>query len=683
MQKLSTFIIGTSALLSAFCVTAQTQIQFANRCDLQFEFQVQLIVGNAAHVTQGQDSVRAWETCNQHDLGDQVQTILQNLPIHHYENKYVLECERNTAGDTADSYQVQVDVLHNQFVVFSMLVEQTDDGSFQYNLMDTAGTLDVASPYVLQDNQGNDPHDASFSFAIDSEPFKVVYGTFDAVEDDTDNIIYAITRVNLDTLWQIEPDPAVLEDPTQLNVVSYNPGFLKPVGFNDQEDNERAQVFHQGIPDNIDIIVFQEFFEDDLNDVILPNLIDKYPYQSGSHNAPLIPFLTKGGGVRILSKHPILEEGEISYSENGSTSEDFFNQFADKGVKYVKINKHGQIIHVFGTHTNGLETDLMVMGMFLSQYDIPKEDIVIHAGDFNMSLFNSKYYLAKDTLKTIDPTISTLAYDIPYRGSYWGITNHYSDGSVEDRNYLDYVFSSAEHKVPTTMNNITQVYQVINDDPSVWGVFSLGDHQPVFAHMEFPSVQTNASDTVACPGDMVSFSIDTDLEYDSLVWYKDDVRLGQLGENMEILDFQEDDWGSYWANAYYTYLPDTALNSTPDTRVGTYQVPEPTVACVREVVEIVPDPPLCPPSSIDEYEANRFNIYPNPATDAINLDVATNTNDQWLLKITDTAGRDVLVRQITDFKNVDLPELSAGSYWVSLSKDKYTRWSKLVITEPR
>src|SRR5690606_39987054 len=78
-----------------------------------------------------------------------------------------------------------------------------------------------------------------------------------------------------------------LEDtlnPNLLHVYCYNPGILKPLDINDQDEDERTAVMHKAIPKNMDILVFQYFFEPRNVSEIFNNL---KPYRSEGHTSEL------------------------------------------------------------------------------------------------------------------------------------------------------------------------------------------------------------------------------------------------------------------------------------------------------------------------------------------------------------------------------------------------------------
>lgn len=684
------FIISIALILvNCIGMQAQSHIQLANHTNLAFDFEVTLLQGSATQLAQSQTKVIPWENANHHNLGDQVVSILLgilfNEPIKHAERNYILKCERNKGNRPDINYTAEIDVLNDGNLVFTITIDQTADGHFYYNLKDIDGNLDSPNGYELIDNSGNQPHEASLTFQINSKAYKIVYGVYDRPQDGTDNVIYAISELNPDNERQITPDAIDLEDASILNVYTFNPGLLKPLDFNDQEENERAEVFHLGIPDNMDIIILQEMFEENLVTKILDSLSTKYPYHTGRHNAPLLPGLSKGGGVRILSKHPILEEADISFSENGSVPTDIFSLFANKGVKYAKINKEGQIIHVFGTHTSIRPGDLNIMGRFMSEFDIPKEDIVIMGGDMNVDLYEQKdnaYQIMLDTFHAIEPTYETLTYDSPYRGTTWGLS-HYNSGDYNVRQVLDYILASKNHKMPLELFNLTQVARVNNTNKKFWGVFDLGDHNPVYAKMKFPTLTTQNTDTLACPGDQIEMDVSAGFEYDSLVWYHDTVRLGQLGELYTINSFTEEQYGNYYCHTFYHYMPDTIINGITDTVLmnGPYITPKMAVASINTHFRFMPDPDRCAVilSNNNTLTKSELSVFPNPANNYISIENTFLNDTEYLFEIRSVNGQIIKQEIVYDLKNIELPDLEKAAYFISIQNSNGDKWNEMII----
>ncbi|MEZ5007390.1 MAG: T9SS type A sorting domain-containing protein [Chitinophagales bacterium] len=669
----------------------QTHIQFANHTNLAFDFEITSTEGNTEAITQSQTHVIPWESCNHHDLGDQIEAILLgilfNESIKHTEDKYILKLDRNKNGNPADAFKVSVGVSHNSIQLFTILAEQKADGAFIYNLQYGDNALDQAAGYLLVDNTGNDPHVANQVVDINGVDYKIVYGTYNKPNDGTENVIYSISELHPDNERQSTPDASDLEDKTVLNVWTFNPGMLKPLNFNDNEENERTKVFHLGIPDNMDIVFLQEMFELNLADRILDSLSDKYPYYTTRHNSPVIPGLSKEGGVRILSKHPILETADVSFHENGSVPDDIIGAMANKGVKYAKIDKLGQIVHAFGVHTGIRPSDLYIMGKFVSEMHMKKDDIVVMAGDYNVDLYeeiDDAYQLMLDTLNALEPTLVTLTYDAPYRGTYWGIT-HYQDGKYDNRQFLDYILASHKFKAPLEYYNLTQVARVNNDDKDFWGVFDLGDHNPVYSRMIFPNLSLEATDSLACEEDFLQISSSINFPYDSLVWHFNNERLGQIGESLVIDNFQTNNWGKYTAKAYYHYLPDTSINNTNDTVVlrGEYIAPPLRVLSVDQSVTIAPNPDLCDTTitSVTHYEASKFKLYPNPTSSKLTIESDFHSSKTWIVEMYNSAGEIVFNLETNDLANIKLPTLSNGIYTLSLLDKEGKKYSKLLVIQ--
>lgn len=545
---------------------------FANNTDLTFNFEYR-VSGNESMVKTGVDIYYPWEHAHYHDLGGNriITTILDiflGIDIGKAEDAYLAKCNRFALfGD--DDYEIEIDVKHAEELLFTIQYIFTDrDFSFtnpaRYNIIYPDGAKDTEIGYNQLAEPGNAPHLANRTISINSNEYKLVYGSFDGQIDPTNNIIFSIGEVN-PTAANFDPPAEEVEDPNILNTLTYNIGLLKPVGSNDQEERERLQVIHEVIPKNMDIIIWQEMFEKPELRRIYYSLEMYYPYRSSFfHNEEAIPNLTKDGGVFIMSKHPILEEQDFSYINEGNIiPAGGDDALGDKGVKYVKVNKHGQIIHVFGTHTDGKAIENDVMGAWMKTIAPPNpNEITIMGGDMNTDYQTAQYYRMVDSLGALEPTYNTWADTIlQNRGTIWGF-NHFSAGRDYVGRIIDYLFCSEFFKFPTVYFNETMAYRYNGINKIAWGIFDMGDHQPVYMRLEFPSGNLQVADTVLCPGDKFSASASTSLTDYSVQWFKDDTVaiVGATSLDFEIESISEEDYGSYTCEIYYTYFPDTAIN---------------------------------------------------------------------------------------------------------------------------
>lgn len=182
-----------------------------------------------------------------------------------------------------------------------------------------------------------------------------------------------------------------------------------------------------------DVLVLQEVFTQHAYDFLLSTLSEVYPYhtqvvgedckdprwKSISGNCRMS--LYKGNsGLLIFSRWPI--EQQHAYVFDAVRVSKTFDFLARKGVVYAKIEvaqndpnrlAEPMMLHVFGTHlqASAAEHDIRLLQLdemrrFIDGFEIPKDQAVILAGDFNISSIDQSgfndmlaYAMAKVTLE--------------------------------------------------------------------------------------------------------------------------------------------------------------------------------------------------------------------------------------------------------------------------------------------
>src|SRR5690606_17101089 len=141
-----------------------------------------------------------------------------------------------------------------------------------------------------------------------------------------------------------------------------------------------------------DALVLQEAFVDGWRDALLDALAAAYPYRGdlvGSDGAGGLG-LRQDGGILILSRWPIVRTATLTFGDTCSGTD----CLADKGVAYVAIRKGDHTYHVFGTHAQssfGLDAAAVrarqfeLFAAFVAEQDIPTDEVVLLAGDFNVA----------------------------------------------------------------------------------------------------------------------------------------------------------------------------------------------------------------------------------------------------------------------------------------------------------
>jgi len=374
-----------------------------------------------------------------------------------------------------------------------------------------------------------------------------------------------------------------------------------------------------------------------------------------------------------VSKHPILEERDYSYVTDGDAQPEGINQLGDKGVKYAKIDKHGQIIHAFGTHMHYLSSDPPNLSQFIYETLEPnRDDAVVIGGDMNTNLNTGRYAQMMDTFHVVEPTYGTFLNRPLQRGTSWRQNHFHPDnaGTGRPRN-IDYLLASEDFKVPVVCYNQVQSYRLNSTDRDFWGIFDLGDHQPVYGRFEFPQIHIESNDTMVCEGETLRLEVSTTLSDYVVEWYKD----GQLVVGEDMLDFEiaeatADAWGSYRCEVVYTYMADSSINSITDGHYNLHEFRGVVEGRLKRSFQVGPDPIQCGiTTEVIDAQAMIVSIYPNPVQDLLFVEVG---NEEALqLNVYDTQGSLLHYSSFNGMTSVSTSEWPAGIYHVELSANKH------------
>jgi endonuclease/exonuclease/phosphatase family metal-dependent hydrolase len=252
-------------------------------------------------------------------------------------------------------------------------------------------------------------------------------------------------------------------DPDQFQILTFNV-FQRP--FIVSHDGQYIRTCH--IPRTIvntlpelDVVVFQEAFLGGCNKEM--SMRETMSYYGFPYNTPTVGALTHerdyvsktftvtNGGVFLVSRWEILEHQSFVYTNFTFMTAD---HVARKGVMYAKIRKgNDTIYHVFTTHMQAQDgpqeddTRLKQAGEFsdfIKQMNIPAEERIIIAGDFNADRWNNSGHVEKirETLQsTIPPTRGSM--DATYDPR---INDVVEPGATPQ--WIDYVMYSNEHRQP-------------------------------------------------------------------------------------------------------------------------------------------------------------------------------------------------------------------------------------------
>lgn len=227
-----------------------------------------------------------------------------------------------------------------------------------------------------------------------------------------------------------------------------------------------------------DVLVLTEVFDLAPSNALMAELRKEYPYQSAE--------IFKAGklmnsGTRIVSRWPFETEGAGIYEAcNG------IQCAATRGVIYAKIQKQGKPYHVFATHTQSSDDDanrnarkaqLQEMGDYIRSLNIPADEAVIMAGDFNVNkigLPEDRDYM-ESVLNAEEPT------NKGHNLSYDSDTNAWAEAPYLE--YLDYTLFSRVNQQPTSA--IQEVIAPRATIDELWGEWDLSDHYAARGEFKF------------------------------------------------------------------------------------------------------------------------------------------------------------------------------------------------------
>ncbi|MBL7787074.1 MAG: sphingomyelin phosphodiesterase [Chitinophagales bacterium] len=323
----------------------------------------------------------------------------------------------------------------------------------------------------------------SHIITISGIEYRLRYAAYSTAPGGTyDDVLFAIDYVDPPKPYIVPIDD--VQKPAVLNVMAYNLYMRPTILFPDDDQATRAQFIHKGVQD-MDVLMLEEVFDDAVRDDLLANLAAEYPYQSTVIGNPSSPL--EDGGVLIVSRWPI--EVQDQYLWGSDCVED--DCLADKGIKYVRINKLGTKYHLFATHMDAFnkyadvemrKVQLTKFKQFVDSQNIPADEAVIMGGDLNVDKFSNKWgeydSLWTDHFKATMPT---------YSGHYatWDKEhNYYLTDETDAPEYLDYIMTRYDHLPVISNNNNVVVLRSLKDE--MFRIFELSDHFAVWARLEFP-----------------------------------------------------------------------------------------------------------------------------------------------------------------------------------------------------
>jgi len=266
----------------------------------------------------------------------------------------------------------------------------------------------------------------------------------------------------------------------------------------------------------IDVIVFNELITLFAQKTIVADMLDLgFKYKSDK----LTNTLMITGGTVVFSKWPIEETITSPFGDHCSG----VDCYAAKGVVYTRIAMKDQQVHLFSTHFQAWpsikeqhvrENQVQQLGSLIKALNLPKDEPVLVAGDFNIDMYLGKaafqhllYVTSTDVPRvsddshpfTVDPLMNQMVgNDDPTKYS----TPEWPNGCVDEyyrtltcpccpAEWIDYVLYSKQHLQPTKAEMkviVTKVepFKAKMHRSLTIDMTDVSDHFPVLASFEWP-----------------------------------------------------------------------------------------------------------------------------------------------------------------------------------------------------
>lgn len=280
---------------------------------------------------------------------------------------------------------------------------------------------------------------------------------------------------NVRYVIQEEDQKPALGGAGELNVLSYNVWATTIYG--SKKVDTRLGLMPE-VMSGYDVLVLTEVFDLAPSNKLMSELSKEYPYQSAE--------IFKAGklmksGTRIVSRWPFEIEGAEIYDACNA-----IQCAATRGVIYAKIQKQGKPYHVFATHTQSSDDDanrnarkaqLQEMGDYIRSLNIPADEAVIMAGDFNVNkigLPEDRDYM-ESVLNAEEPT------NKGHNLSYDSDTNAWAEAPYLE--YLDYTLVSRANQQPISATQ--EVIAPRSTIEKLWGQWDISDHYAARGEFKF------------------------------------------------------------------------------------------------------------------------------------------------------------------------------------------------------
>ncbi|WP_080618285.1 sphingomyelin phosphodiesterase [Leptospira santarosai] len=285
----------------------------------------------------------------------------------------------------------------------------------------------------------------------------------------------------------------------EVKILSHNVSLMPTQlpGWADWGQKERAeQIASSDYIKNQDVIVFESLSDPNTRKILLDGIRSQYPYQTDAvgrtrsgWNATLGTYrqsTSADGGVVIVSQWPIEEKVQYIFNNPGCGAESSYN----KGFTYVRINKNGKKFHVIGTQVQTVGPACSDLGRsarrsqfgnikdFINTKTIPADELVLIAGDMNVTRGSIEYYEMLTNLNVSEPKYAGIPFTQDPKANSFTALKHSGSEPV----YTNYVLVSKSYFQPQVWQNLA--YDPIS--PKIWKgsnghiSYELSDSYPVY-----------------------------------------------------------------------------------------------------------------------------------------------------------------------------------------------------------
>ncbi|MBE8435889.1 sphingomyelin phosphodiesterase [Leptospira borgpetersenii] len=267
----------------------------------------------------------------------------------------------------------------------------------------------------------------------------------------------------------------------EIKILSHNVSLMSTQlpAWADWGQKERAeQIANSDYIKHQDIIVFEGLSDANARKILLDGIHSQYPYQTeavgstrNGWNATLGVYrqsTSADGGVVIVSQWPIEEKVQYIFDNPGCGVESSYH----KGFIYVRINKNGKKFHVIGTQVQMVGPACSDLGRsvrmnqfnnikdFIDTKAIPRDELVLIAGNLNVTRGSDEYYGMLTSLNVSEPKYAGIPYTQDPQVNALTALRHRDSQPT----YTNYVLVSKSHSQPEVWQNLA--YDPIS--PKTW-----------------------------------------------------------------------------------------------------------------------------------------------------------------------------------------------------------------------